>query len=298
MTKLIQNLCRKQLINPPSWLPSNVHYMCMMGSVAYGVSDDNSDVDIYGWCIPQKDIIFPHLRGEISGFGKPGEKFEQWQQHHINDKETGKEYDFSIYSIVKYFQLAMENNPNMVDSLFVPDFCILHSSRIGNIVRENRKLFLHKGSFHKLKGYAFSQMHKAKLKNPQEGSKRADNVGKYGWDVKFGYHVVRLCSQAEQILEEHDLDLQRNREQLKAIRRGEMTMEEVQQWFSDKEKKLENLYHESTLRHSPDEDAIKKILLNCLEEHYGNLDNAIVQSDKAVQALHDIQSILNKALQK
>lgn len=291
---LLQKLKSKNLIHPPSWLPNNVHYLTMMGSVAYGVSSDTSDVDIYGFCIPKKDMIFPHLTGHIPGFGKKPQTFDQWQEHHVNDKDAGKEYDFSIYNIVKYFQLAMENNPNMVDSLFTPDFCVLHISRIGNMVRENRKMFLHKGSFHKLKGYAFSQMHKAHLKKPKEGSKRAENVKKYSWDVKFGYHVVRLCCQAEQILTEGDLDLQRNREQLKAIRRGEMTLEEVQKWFSDKEKSLEKMYNESKLQHSPDEEAIKKLLLNCLEEHYGTMADAVVNPDRAVQALRDIQAVIEK----
>lgn len=294
MSSLVKRLVQRQLCQPPPWLPDNVHYETMMGSVAYGVSSDTSDVDIYGFCIPKKDIIFPHLRGEIPGFGKQIKRFEQWQEHHINDKDADKEYDVAIYSIVKYFQLAMENNPNMIDSLFTPDFCIQHISRIGVMVRENRRLFLHKGSWHKFKGYAYSQMHEAHIKSPEEGSKRYDSVKKFGWDVKFGYHVVRLISEVEQILSEGDLDLQRNREQMKAVRRGEMKLEDVQQWFSDKEKSLEKLYNESSLRYSPDEAAIKQLLLNCLEEHYGSLSDAVISPDRAVQALRDIQAVIEK----
>jgi hypothetical protein len=29
-------------------------------------------------------------------------------------------WDFQIFGIVKFFQLAMENNPNVVDALFTP----------------------------------------------------------------------------------------------------------------------------------------------------------------------------------
>jgi len=274
MASTVSRLHKLGLISPPSWLPDNVQYECMMGSVAYGVSTDYSDVDVYGFCMPKKELLFPHLAGEIQGFGRQVKRFDQFQQHHIKDSGSQKEYDLSIYSIVKYIQLAMENNPNMIDSLFVPDFCILHITKVGTMVRDQRKLFLHKGSWHKFKGYAYSQMHKAHLKNPKEGSKRATNVEQFGWDVKFGYHVVRLISEVEQILTEQDLDLQRNREQLKAIRCGEMGLEEVQEWFSDKEKSLEKVYNESTLRHSPDEGAIKQLLLQCIEEHYGSLDIA------------------------
>lgn len=294
MASIVSILNKKQLCRPPTWLPGNIHYETMMGSIAYGISSDMSDVDVYGFCIPKKEMIFPHLVGEIPGFGKQIQRFDQWQEHHIKDKDSKKEYDCSIYNIVKYFQLAMENNPNMIDSLFTPDSCVLHISRIGTMVRENRKLFLHKGCWPKFKGYAFSQMHKAKLKTPLEGSKRDESVKKFGWDVKFGYHVVRLIGEVEQILMEGDLDLQRNREHMKAIRRGEVTLEDTQQWFSEKEKDLEKVYAESKLRHRPDEGAIKQLLLNCLEDHYGSLQDAICDPNQAIVALRQIQEIIEK----
>ena len=153
---LLNDLQNKELINPPAWLPDNTQYLVQMGSVAYGVSGDNSDVDVYGFAIPPKHTVFPHLAGEIEGFGNKTERFNVWQQHHVNDKECRKEYDFSVYNIVRFFHLVMENNPNMVDALFVPQRCILHSTSIAETLRENRGMFLHKGCFHKFKGYAYS----------------------------------------------------------------------------------------------------------------------------------------------
>ena len=168
MSSVIQRLEEKKLITPPSFMQSNVHYETMMGSIAYGVSSDTSDMDIYGFCIPPKNMIFPHLAGHIEGFGKSPERFQNYQQHHIIDPNAdggnGKEYDIDIYNIIHYFQLCMENNPNTIDSIFTPDRCVLHSTQIGNLVRENRKFFLHKGSWHKRKGYAFSQLHKIDIK--------------------------------------------------------------------------------------------------------------------------------------
>lgn len=270
------NLVKKRLIkNYPGFLKNNIHYEVIMGSYAYGVSGDTSDMDIYGFCIPPKHIVFPHLAGIIPGFGRQAEKFEQFQIHHVNDPETKTQYDISIYNIVKYFNLCMQNNPNMIDSLFVPRRCILHSTQLADHVRHNRKLFLHKGSWFKFKGYAYSQVHKMKIKKPEEGSTRYEMVQKHGYDLKFAYHVVRLLNEVEQILTEHDLDLERNREQLKSIRRGEWTLEQIIQYFEDKEKQLESLYTESKLQHSPDEHKIKNLLLECLEMHYGSLDDAM-----------------------
>ena len=58
----------------------------------------------------------------------------------------------------------MENNPNMIDSLFTPINCVLYSSKIADLVRDNRQLFLHKGAWFKFKNYSFSQLHKMKNK--------------------------------------------------------------------------------------------------------------------------------------
>lgn len=166
---LLSDLKKKNLINPPAFVKDCLQYLTLMGSQAYGVANTNdkeelSDWDVYGFCIPYKDIVFPHLRGEIVGFGKQIKRFDQYQQHGVKDISTKKEYDFSIYNIVKYFQLCMENNPNMIDSLFTPQRCVLYCTPVANHVRENRKLFLHKGSWFKFKGYAFSQIHKMKDK--------------------------------------------------------------------------------------------------------------------------------------
>ena len=292
----LQRLTDRGLVKPPRWLPGNVQYETIMGSVAYGVSSDTSDVDVYGWAIPTREDIFPHLRGEIPGFGKPAKRFEVYQEHHVQDRDAlaghGRSYDLTIFGIVKFFQLAMENNPNVIDSLFTPTTCVLHSTRVGNLVRENRRLFLHKGAWPKFKGYAYSQLHKLAIKEPQ--GKRAELVAEHGFDTKFGYHVVRLIAEVEQILLEGDIDLQRNNEQLKAIRRGEWTEERLRQWFADKESQLERAYAESTLRATPDEPKIKALLLSALEEHYGSLEGCIVNPDRAVAALRNIQAELER----
>lgn len=292
----LQRLTDRKLIKPPRWLPGNVQYETIMGSVAYGVSSDTSDMDVYGWAIPPKEDVFPHLRGEISGFGREAKRFEQYQEHHIVDNDAlaghGRNYDVTIFGIVKFFSLAMENNPNIVDSLFTPTTCVLHCTRAGNLVRENRRLFLHKGAWPKFKGYAYSQLHKIAIK--QATGKRADLVAEHGFDTKFGYHVVRLIGEVEQILLEGDIDLQRNNEQLKAIRRGDWTEQRLKQWFANKESQLERMYAESTLPAAPDEDRIKALLLTCLEEHYGNLDACIVNPDRAVAALRNIHTELDR----
>jgi hypothetical protein len=200
----------------------------------------------------------------------------------------GRTYDLTIFGIVKFFQLAMENNPNILDSLITPATCVLHCTRVGTLVRENRKLFLHKEAWPKFKGYAYSQLHKLAIKEAK--GKRAELVAAHGFDTKFGYHVVRLIGEVEQIFMAGDIDLQRNNEQLKAIRRGEWSEERLRGWFADKESHLQRLYAESTLRATPDEGRLRALLLDCLEEHYGSLEGCVVDHDREVAALRSIQA--------
>ncbi len=123
--------------------------------------------------------------------------------------------------------------------------------------------------------------------------KRAFDIKSFKYDRKFAYHVVRLLNEVEQILIEGTLDLERNREQLKSIRRGDWTLEQITEYFESKEKTLEDLYAKSDLPHSPDEEKIKQLLLQCIEMHYGKLDaNTLVRVDEASQKLKRIKEIL------
>jgi predicted nucleotidyltransferase len=271
-------------LHPPSWLRDNLCYETMMGSDAYGVSSDTSDMDVYGLCLPPKDMVFPHLAGEILGFGQQLKRFEQWQEHHV--EALGKQWDFQVFSIVKFFQLAMENNPNVIDSLFTPRRCVLSSTAVGEMIRDRRTLFLHKGSWHKFKGYAYSQLNKIRTKTAT--GKRSELVEKFGYDVKFAYHVVRLLLEVEMILGEQDMDLERHREQLKAIRRGEWKLEDLEQWAQAKERDLERLYASSSLPYKPREPEIKVLLIECLEHHYGDLSRAVHVEGDAERALCEI----------
>jgi hypothetical protein len=356
--ELITKLSDAKLISPPKWLAAGTVYATITGSMAYGVNLDDSDQDVYGVAIPPKQVIFPHTNGVIAGFGDQGEVFEQWTEHHIKDPSGRMEYDFTISSIVKYFQLCMQNNPNMIDTLFTPDNCVIHRTPISDLIRTNRRMFLHKGAWHKFKGYAFSQMARYTSANENqkvgrvvkymldheianedfylrlmaESTRRTilSDGGEYtsegntgmrhlsdkelvdfagmvkglterqiktveaGMDTKSMYHIVRLMNEVEQILTTGDLDLQQNREQMKSVRRGEWTVERMKEWFETKEISLEQVYLDSKLPHSPDEDAIRRLLLQCLEQAYGNLDNLINREvDHGKLALmRDIRALL------
>jgi len=130
-------------------------------------------------------------------------------------------------------------------------------------------------------------------KKGKEASLRFENVKIKGMDTKFLYHVVRLLNEVEQILIEGDLVLDRNREQLKAIREGMWTLEQIQSYFYEKEKTLEDTYQKSSLPWGPDEGKIKIILLNCLEEFYGSLEGCEMTEQGLQRAFSQIVQIVD-----
>lgn len=292
---LIHILTERGAIRPPNWLPSNVYFLAEMGSVAFGASSGDSDKDMQGFCIPPKDLIFGHAAGFVQGFGEPFKPWETFHKAHVPDPDGRPyDYDITIWSIVKFCELCRESNANTLDVLFAPQRCIRHSTPLAEHLRSHRRLFLNKQAMHRLRGYAFSQMRHVKNKTGSSNPDRQELIRKFGYDTKFGYHAVRLCLQAEQILVEHDLDLERNSEILKSVRRGEWTLDELDRWFKAKETALEHAYAVSTLRAEADEPALRRLLIECLEMHYGSLD-AYVAKDLTAAALgREIQAVLSR----
>ena len=296
MGSRLQKVIEKELVPKgtfPTWLKKSVQYEAITGSVAHGISADTSDMDIMGFCIPRKEIVFPHLAGKLHGFDKYG-TFEQWDRHHIKDPEhrvsKTDEYDFTIYSIVKFFKLAMKNSSQLLEALFTPQDCVLHCTPVGGMVRSNRRIFLHKGSFHSFTGYMHAQMSKL---NREPVGKRKAVVEKYGFDVKYSACAVRLADMCDQILELGDLDVRRPKDYVKSIRNGEVPLDDIKKWLFEKERHLQRLYTESRLRKTPDKPRIKQLLLDCLESHFGNLEKCEFESpDKFKIQVEQIREFL------
>lgn len=141
---------------------------------------------------------------------------------------------------------------------------------------------------------AYWLLHKDAKPLPQSAPRRC-SVEAYGLDTKFAYNIVRLLNEIEQILIEGDLDLERSREQLKSIRRGEWTVAQIKDYFTQKERELETAYAQSALPHGPDEAKLKQLLLDCLEMHYGSLADAVIVPDQERELLRQIKELCEKA---
>ena len=223
----------------PKELKSNVHYETMMGSVAYGASTDKSDLDVYAWYIPPKEQIFPHLGGHIYGLGPKPQYVDQFQSHHIAGHPKYPEIDYTCYSITNYFHLCAGCNPNMLDSLFAPQHCVMHCTVLAKHVRDNKEVFLCKKAYHTFTGYAYAQRNSLLSKNPV--GKRKETIEKYGYDVKLMSHAVRLILECQDILEKSTIEIGQHGELLKFIKTGGWSLDAFNAFFEEKEKLLKQI---------------------------------------------------------
>lgn len=147
-----------------SWLGDNTILLVRHGSRAYGTNTPTSDTDIKGICIaPLTNYI---------GLESP---FEQAEFKSEEENTEGV-----VYELRKFLRLASECNPNILEILFVDDEDVLFCTPIGQLLRDNRDMFLSKKARYTFAGYARSQLqrikrHKAWLLNPPKGKpERAD----------------------------------------------------------------------------------------------------------------------------
>lgn len=264
------------------WAQTNLLYEAYTGSVSYGTNTSLSDVDIVGYTMVPMEYIDPYDFNWIIGFHKNIPKFESTQFHHINGKNPTEEKagivcdaiegecDLTIYNIVKFFRLVANNNPNMVDALFIDRELWTHSSKIHEHVWENRRMFLSKEVYKTFNGYAVSQMKKIESKNPQN-EKRRLLIEKYGYDTKFTYHLCRLMLECHQILLLNDLDLRKHYKFLLAVKDGYFkNIDEIKKWFEGWKKDLDKLYETSKIQKTTDDIKLGILLNECIEEFHGN----------------------------
>jgi hypothetical protein len=149
----------------------------------------------------------------------------------------------------------MENNPNVLDSLFTPPTASCTRPASGTWSGRAAACSSTAGRGRSSRGTRTASSTRSPPNAPR--GKRAAIVAEHGYDTKFAYHVVRLLGQVEQILVEGDVDLQRDSERLNAVLRGEWTEERLRLWAAAKEADLERAYAASKLPAASDEEKLK-----------------------------------------
>lgn len=125
------------------WLQERTILLCRAGSHAYGTNHALSDEDYRGIAVPP--------RANLLGL------------HDFNQYEHSGHLDMVIFGVKKAVGLLLENNPSMLEVLFCDPSDHIHVSPQGQMLLDNRHLFLSRKIRHTFGGFAYSQMRRLKL---------------------------------------------------------------------------------------------------------------------------------------
>lgn len=285
------------------WFKDNQLLETIMGSQAYGCQNKDSDIDFISIVMPKHEHLFPQQYGYILGF----DSYPKWQSSELKgiDKKVviaEKEIEGEWVSLVNFFyKIAYKGSPNLVEVLFAKRHLVTFGNEYGWRLRDNRHKFLSMRIFHSFKGYCFQQLQRIKkcyITGRIDNKTRTELIAKFKYDVKMASHSLRLLDQIEQIITTGDLDLMRNREEVKAMRNGEWgPFEKFEKYVLDRLKVLEELALKKTvLPYRPPYEELKVLLLSMIEDYYGSVDKMIVPEKPNVSCLENINSNLNKVL--
>lgn len=192
------------------------------GSHTYGTHTPSSDIDLRGICIPPKEYYYSPFRN-----------FEQYDESYLlkdypfksfvdywwikNNHDEGKggrsvrdiaheKLDQSIYSVNKYFQLAAQCNPNIIEALFTDKSDVIYVTDLGRELRDFRDAFLSAKARYTFSGYAHAQLkrinnHRRWLLNPPNKLERKD----YGLP-EFSLIPAEQRGAAEKLIEKRARD--------------------------------------------------------------------------------------------
>lgn len=105
------------------------------GSHAYGLAGPDSDEDSRGVCIPPKEALLG-----LQAF----EQYEDARSDHV------------VFGLPKFVRLALEGNPNLIETLFTED--VLFINGFGRRLVEHREIFLSRKVAERFGHYAISQL--------------------------------------------------------------------------------------------------------------------------------------------
>jgi len=192
----------------------------------------------------------------------------------VEQVEDSKE-DTVYYALKKFFNLALNANPNILEILWLRENHYIwkdlpeNRKKLGKLLITNRDLFMSKKIRHSMMGYAYQQFHRMDKLNKNEGNNafRVASVEKYGYDTKNAMHLIRLCKMALEALVEGEIHVWReDAHLLTQIREGYFTYDALAEKFHKYEELVEEAYVNSSLPHKPDRKRAGQLIMEMTEE--------------------------------
>ena len=143
-----------------NWLTDYTVYLTVHGSQAYGLNHELSDLDIKGVCIPPRGVRDHLFQGFDQAENAPEINGHQAVLPRINP--LNPKVESTVYSLRKFFKLAADVNPNVIELLYTSTSDHLKSSPVWEHIVQNRGMFLSSKAKFTFSGYAVAQLNKIK----------------------------------------------------------------------------------------------------------------------------------------
>lgn len=201
---------------------SFIIYRCVVGSRAQGLENEASDTDRRGIYLP------------------PGEL--HWSLRGVPEQLENDEEQECYWELQKFIALALKANPNILECLYSP--MIETATPIAEELLGMREIFLSKMVYQTFNGYVMSQFKKLEQDLRTKGVIR--------W--KHAMHLIRLQLSGEGVLRDGfvPVDVGGHRDRLLAIRDGETSWEDVNEWRLEMHRRMDGAFAETKLPERPD----------------------------------------------
>ncbi len=203
-------------------LYQHVIYRCVVGSRAYGLDGDASDVDRRGVYLPPADL--------------------HWSLYGVPEQLENQAEEEVYWELGKFIVLALKANPNILECLYTP--LVDEVAPAARELMAQRHRFLSRMVYQTYNGYVLSQFKKLETDFRTTGAPK--------W--KHAMHLVRLLISGITVLREGHVPVRvdRYRERLLSIRRGEAPWDEVNEWRLALHRDFDAAYASSRLPERPD----------------------------------------------
>lgn len=204
---------------------------CVIGSQAYGLATEESDVDRRGVYLPTADM--------------------QWSLYGVPDQIEREESQEAYWELQKFLGLALKANPNVLECLYTP--LVELATPVAEELLKMRASFLSRLVYQTYNGYVMSQFKKM----------QADlrNQGEVKW--KHVMHLIRLLISGIHTLREGHVPVrvEEHRDELLAIRRGEVPWMETEKWRLRLHAEFDEALARTSLPDRPDYERANALLL-------------------------------------
>lgn len=237
------------------------------GSISHNTYEEtvtHDDKDVMGIFVPPEDVVF--------GLGKM-ETIERMVEEKVSQKKTIV-WDVVYYSLPKYLNLVLKQNPNALCMLWLSEKHYLKKGSLGEKMVKNRDKLLSRECYKSFSGYAYGQLHRMThiASTGKLGAKRKELVARFGYDVKNASHLIRLLKMGIEALILGELLIERpDNNMLLDIKRGEWELQRVLDYADELFGLLDRALVNSPLQNKVDyhfvNELCKWITMNFYKKH-------------------------------